>query len=178
MKSKTEEDKVDESKARVYEVGYLLVPTIANEEVSDKVGSIRKVIESAGCKILDEGGPTLHDLAYEMSIIVSNKKETYNSGYFGWIKFEDSAVSIETIQDKLKKDAEIIRFIAIKTVREDTLAVIEKVLAAESEEKIKVATKEKEKMVESRREVVKKKEIVKPASKEEIDETIEKLIIE
>ena len=185
MKSKTEITEEKEIKQQVYEVGYLLVPTIAEGSVSEKVGTIRKIIESAPGRIIIQGDPVLRDLAYEMSIVVSNKKETYGSGYFGWIKFEGDSSQVEKINGELKKDVKIIRFIIIKTLPENTLAIIEKTLADEAEEKVRATIKEEGKMLELKNkerkevEMMKEKEkAAKPISKEEIDETIDKLIAE
>ncbi len=185
MKDKTEAKEEKETKQQVYEVGYLLVPTITEEGISEKVDVIRKNIESVKGQIVAQGDPVLRDLAYEMSIVVSNKKEIHGSGYFGWIKFEGDSAQVEKIDDKLKKDVEIIRFIIVKTLEEDTLAIIEKALAAEAEEISRAAIKEKEKVLELKNKERKEKETMKekekaaePISKEEIDETIDKLIAE
>ena len=35
--------------------------------------------------------------------LILNKKETYSSGYFGWIKFECDSGSVEKIRGELKK---------------------------------------------------------------------------
>ncbi len=184
MKSKVEVEE-KEAKSNVYEIGYLLVPTMTEKTVSEKVEAFHKILEKAKGSIIAEGKPVLQDLAYEMSIIVSNKKEIHNAGYFGWIKFEGDSTQVEKIEKELKKDVEIIRFILIKTVLEDTLAIIEKTLASEAEQKTRAAIKEEEKVLESknkqRREEERAKEKEKaaePASKEEIDETIDKLIAE
>ncbi len=187
MKSKIEKVPADgeEIKSQVYEVGFLLVPTITEGEVSKKTETIRKKIIDMGGKIVAEGSPVLRDLAYEMSIIVSNKREIYGSGYFGWIKFEGDSAQTQKIDDELKKDVEIIRFILIKTVLEDIFAEIEKILNTEAEEKKREVIKEEEKVLELKnkqakkeREEKEKAKIVEPISKEEIDETIDKLIAE
>jgi small subunit ribosomal protein S6 len=184
MKSKGDEE-VKETKTNVYEVGYLLVPTVLESNVSTKVDAFRKVIELGGGRIIAEGGPVLQDLAYEMSIIVSNKKEIHSSGYFGWIKFEGNSDQIKKINSFFKKDSEVIRFVITKTILEDSLAIINKILAAEVETKARVAIKEEEKVLElknkHRKEENTKKAKERPMeaiSTEELDETIDKLIAE
>ena len=109
----------------------------------------------------------------------------HGSGYFGWIKFEGDCAQVKKINDKLEKNTDIIRFIVIKTVSEDTFAIIEKTLASEAEEISRAAIKEKEKVLELKNKERKEKETMKekekaaePISKEEIDETIDKLIAE
>ena len=185
MKSKTEAKEEKEIKPQVYEVGYLLVSTIAEGDISGKVDAFRKIIESVNGRIIAQGDPVLRDLAYEMSIVVSNKKEIYSTGYFGWIKFEGDSAQVKKINDELKKNTDIIRFITIKTVPEDTFAMIEKTLTAEADEISRAATKEKEKVLELKNKERKEKETMRekekaaePISKEEIDETIDKLIAE
>lgn len=158
----------------VYEVSYLIVPSVAQENLPEKISALRGVIESAGGKLLDEGDPKYQDLAYDMATVVANKKVVHKAGYFGWLKFEINPTSIKKIDEKFETNTELIRFLIIKTVREDTLAPIEAVFASEREEK---ARKEREKMKPTpiKKEV---ENIENPASKEEIDETIEKLIVD
>ena len=163
---------------RIYEVGYLIVPSVAQEKLPEKITAIRGGIENTGAKILDEGDPKYQDLAYDMATTVANKKVVHKAGYFGWIKFEADPAVVETIENDFEKNTELIRFMVTKAVREDTLAPIEAAFAAEAEER---ARKEKEK--EKKKELVvknkeKDKPAAKPATKEEIDETIEKLIVE
>lgn len=177
MKKKTEvEDK--EVKPQIYEIGYLLVPTTAEDDVSKKVEAFRKTIESIKGKIIAEGNPVLKDLAYEMSIVVSNKKEKYGSGYFGWIKFEGDANQIDVVHDDFTKDDGVIRFIITKTVLEDSYSVIEKIIAAENEQKNRAAIKDKEEEKASDSKKQKKDDEDDLFSEEGIDETIDKLIVE
>lgn len=172
MKDKVETQDSD-FEPRVYEVGYLIVPSVAQENLPEKVTAIRSVIESVKGSILDEGEPRYQDLAYDMATTINNKKVVHKAGYFGWLKCEIDPASIESIDEKLKADTELIRFIIIKTVREDTLAPIEAAFTAEREEK---ARKEREKMTVKPK--TEEEEVKDPASKEEIDETIDKLIVD
>ncbi|MBU1246683.1 30S ribosomal protein S6 [Patescibacteria group bacterium] len=172
--------KEDDMETQIYEVGYLFVPTFTQEEVSNKKDLLHKMNESLDGGILTEGEPVLRDLAYDMTVTVANKKEIYSAGYFGWIKFEGNASMIKMINNKLKENTEIIRFLVTKTTADDTLLKIEKLLALEKEEEIKIAIQEKEKVIESKR--VKDRQTPArastPISKEEIDKKIEKLIVE
>lgn len=177
MKKETETQD-NELEPRVYEIGYLIIPGVAQEQLSNKVSAIRGIVEAEGGKIFDEGEPKFLDLAYEMTMIVSNKRIPHKTGYFGWMKFEADPAASETIHATLKKDTELIRFMLIKTTKEDTLAPIKAALAAEVDEKAKSVREEnaskETKEVKEVREVVKEES----ASKEEIDRGIDKLIIE
>ncbi len=107
---------------KVYELGYHLIPTLAEEEVPQYVNKIKDALDSYGAVVISEESPKKMDLAYTMYPSVSNKKQKYTKGYFGWIKFEVDAESA----DKFKKDIEgmdeVFRSLLIVTVRENTMA--------------------------------------------------------
>ena len=106
----------------VYEVGYLLVPTIAEENVGGEVTDLKDMISANGANFIADEYPKMMELAYEMSRAIANKKQKFSTGYFGWVKFETSSSDIELIKAKLDKNEKIIRFLVLKTVRESTLA--------------------------------------------------------
>lgn len=111
-----------EAKMTVYEVGYLFVPTIAEENVGGEVTKLKDMLSENGAQFISDEYPKLIELAYEMSRNISNKKVKFTTGYFGWIKFEMSAEDVLKAKDMLDKDESIIRFLLIKTVRESTMA--------------------------------------------------------
>lgn len=116
------ETDTEDGAARIYEVGYTIVPTVKEEDVEKIVGGIRSAIEKAGGSFIAEGAPSLIRLAYEMSAREGGKTLEHDRGYFGWIKFE-AAVSIARDVEQLLKNAEnIMRYIVFRTVREDTRA--------------------------------------------------------
>src|SRR3989344_8419303 len=53
--------------SRVYEAGYTIVPTVAEDSLEKVVGDIRATIEKAGGSFIAEGAPALQRLAYEMT---------------------------------------------------------------------------------------------------------------
>ncbi len=59
---KTEADA--EEGLRIYEIGYVLVPTRKEDEVEQTVTQIRAMIEKAEGKFLAEGAPSLQRLEY------------------------------------------------------------------------------------------------------------------
>jgi len=124
-KKKIEDNSNEEVESRldVYEVGYLLVPTIAEENVGGEVTTLKDNLSSNGASFISEEFPKFIDLAYEMSRLIDNKKQKFNSAYFGWVKFETTPSKAKTIKEMLDKDEKLIRFILIKTVRENTMSV-------------------------------------------------------
>ncbi|MBI4079672.1 30S ribosomal protein S6 [Candidatus Kaiserbacteria bacterium] len=107
---------------RIYEVGYTITPTVKEEDVEKTVGTIRSEIEKGGGNFIAEGAPSLTRLAYEMSANESGKRLLHDRGYFGWIKFEADTATAHALEEMLKKNLQIMRYIVFRTVREDTRA--------------------------------------------------------
>ena len=118
------ENETPETVVRVYEVGYQILPTIAEDALEASVGEIRALIEKAGGTFIAEGAPTLMRLAYDMEKREGEKWASYDRGYFGWLKFEAPSTAAKTIDDALKTNPSILRHIVFQTVREDTRARI------------------------------------------------------
>lgn len=108
--------------SRIYEVGYYIVPTVKEEDLEKIVGAIRSEIEKAGGSFIAEGAPSMTRLAYIMSTREGGKRFEHDRGYFGWIKFEASVEASHSLDEALKTNRSIMRYIVFRTVREDTRA--------------------------------------------------------
>jgi hypothetical protein len=53
--------------------------------------------------------------------VVNNVNVRFNEGYFGWIKFEITPAKIKDLEKVLKFDEEVVRFLVVSTVRENTV---------------------------------------------------------
>ena len=111
-----------ESRGQVYEVGYLMVPSIAEENLGGEVTSFKDSLTDLGAVIISDEYPKMMELAYEMSRSIANKKQKFTYGYFGWVKFESTSEGAITIKDALDKNEKLIRYLLIKTVRENTMS--------------------------------------------------------
>jgi ribosomal protein S6 len=118
--AKTHEE--NEVVTRIYEAGYQIVPTVPEQDVEKVVAAIRSEIEKLGGSFIAEGAPSLMKLSYGMDKREGEKHVEYDRGYFGWLKFEGSTDSAKTLTDFLKGNAQVLRSIVFKTVREDTRA--------------------------------------------------------
>jgi len=107
---------------RVYELGYLLVPTIPAENVPISYGNLKDLVISQGGEVISDEIPKEIELAYMMSKVVKNVRSKFNSAYFGWIKFEMNPEQVLELKKKLDLDHTLIRFLILKTVRENTIA--------------------------------------------------------
>ena len=114
----------DLAESRIYEIGYHVVPIVAEENVGVEVAAIHSLLEKEKGFIISEEFPRLRDLAYAIPKMVGGEKHNFRKAYFGWVKFEAPAEAVAPIQEALKHNEHILRFILIKTVRESTLASI------------------------------------------------------
>ena len=115
-------DEVGGKDLKVYEVGYLLVPTTPEEEVPALYGNLKELISSLGGAMISDEMPIMINLAYSMQKTVQNVRNKYDTGYFGWIKFYMDGEKVIALKKKLDLDSNIIRFLIIKTVKENTIA--------------------------------------------------------
>jgi ribosomal protein S6 len=161
-----EETLADES--AVYELGYHILPTVRDEGVVEEVGKLKSAIEKQkGVLIMDEN-PALIRLAYPIDRVVSGKHEKYDTAYFGWVKCELPLAHVLVLKRAIEENDNILRFLLIRTVREDTRAP-KRPVPTKAEERDSSAT--------SRR-VLSEKKNSTPMSDEELDKTIKELVVE
>lgn len=103
----------EEGKVQIYELGYHLAPTVSEADLVEMVLKIKALIEEASGKIISEEVPTLGNLAYDIS--------KFDKSYFGWLKFEMDASHALAFKKAIQNFSEVIRFILVKTVRENTI---------------------------------------------------------
>ncbi|MBU4480400.1 30S ribosomal protein S6 [Patescibacteria group bacterium] len=151
---------------KVYEIGYLLLPVIAEENVSLEVSKIKDIIEKNKGMFFSEGIPEMRGLTYPMTKAISGKNQKFDSAYFGWVKFEADSDVINLIKNELEKIGNILRFLIIKTVKENTIVANSKVGKFSFDKKEGKPKKEK------------KVEEINKVDEKELDETIDELVIE
>jgi ribosomal protein S6 len=108
--------------SRIYEVGYVLTPSLKEDELERVVGGVRKVAEKHGGNFIAEGAPTMTRLAYAMESREGGKRFSHDRGYFGWLKFEADAAVAKALEAFLKEEKNVVRSVVFRTVREDTRA--------------------------------------------------------
>ena len=162
LEIKYENDQVD---ARIYEVAYLLVPTIPGEEVPAVYSSLKDLVVSLGGEAIADEMPRQITLAYKMTKVIQNIRHKFDAAYFGWMKFSMDPEKVVELKKKLDLDTKIIRFLTMKTVKENTIAT-KKFVRGD--------------MMTRRRTSASKKEgeegVEQPINKEEIDKEIDAMI--
>ena len=144
-----------EQETKVYEIGFHIVPTVAEDAVPTEFEAIKGLITKEGGEIIAEGAPELRNLAYQISKTVKAIKSNYTKAYFAWVKFTLSPEAINKIKLALDESPVILRHLITNTVKESTLW---------SEKDAKRTGKPSEAKEES-------------SSEEEIDKTIDALVI-
>lgn len=165
-----EQEKNDE--LGVYELGYHVVSSTPQEELAAVVTGIKEEIGKLGGVFISEEFPQTMRLAYTIVRKTSGGSEKHDMAHFGSIKFEMEPAQTSALTGNLEQNEHILRFILIRTVREDTRAPRR---AASSHADKKGGVVEPEEKVEAR---TKTEEPKKPVSEEELDRTIEELMVE
>ena len=158
------EDKVlKEDRMEIYEIGYLLIPSIPPEKVATEVEALKEVLLKKDAVFIAEEAAELRGLSYEMTKKIGASNQRFDEGYFGWFKFEMAAKSIVSAKKTLEENPHMLRMLLITTVKEQTYLgkkapVIEAVLT-EAPVEVPVA-------------------VVAPVSSEEIDKSIDAMVKE
>ncbi len=118
----TEDIENSDSKSSIYEVGYIMVPSIPEENLGGEVSSFKDSLSDMGATFISDEYPKMIELAYEMSRSVANKRQKFTYGYFGWVKFECNTKNGKAIKESLDKNEKLVRYLMIKTVRESTMS--------------------------------------------------------
>lgn len=163
------EPKTDTSK--FYELGYILVPSLTTEKVTEEVKKISDLFIKAGGTQVSGEAPVLIDLTYQMVKVIHAHREKCDQGYFGWMKFEIETEAINDIKKALDLSDSMLRYLLIKTVGENTL-LNGKMNLAIGDDKTQKFTDVSEEEIEAMKE-----EVAPEVSQEELDKSIDDLVI-
>lgn len=155
--SNTEDRQEDSS---VYELGYLVLPSIPEDNLPQVVDSIKKAVTEAGGRELDGEAPHKRALAYSMSKVVGSRKYVVGDAYIGWLKFEIEPSKAEEVKSRVERLEEIIRFLLIRAPRETHFTFAQALEAQRAKEAAEQAPEEKAGEVE----------VEAPASREDVVE--------
>ena len=157
------EKNTDEKKdVRLYELGYHLLSTIAEEDIAEEAGGIKDVIEKHGGAILADRMPRQISLAYSIPQRKGQKRKYFDTALFGWIKFHISPAHALELNDKLKHNEIILRYILIRTIQEKAQSTKQMTFLKQKPGKVRRPTK--------------RQEPPKVLSEEELDKAVEELI--
>jgi ribosomal protein S6 len=154
---------------QIYEVGFHILSTIPEEKLQEVVSKLEHSITQNGGLIISEEFPKMRILSYEIKKRVETKNVSFNKAYFGWIKFEIEAAVVGKIKEDIANNENVLRFIIIKTVKENTMQAFKSPMLAK--ENNRDETPKVSKDVSAQTEKVE-------ISEEEIDKSIDELVID
>jgi len=104
--------------SKTYEIGYLLNPLVAEENLVTEVNNIiLDTLAKVGATVVSQNEPQMRKLAYVMSRQINHKRSSFKDAYFGAVKFTITADKIEEIKESVEKSDLIIRFLIIEASR-------------------------------------------------------------
>lgn len=105
----------------VYEISYLVSPSIPEEKLEGEVVALNKFLKESGAEVIAEEAPHMENLAYTMrKKTVSGAYEKCDEAYFGWVKFAIAPDKVDPLKKQFEKQASILRVLLVTTVRENT----------------------------------------------------------
>ncbi len=119
---------------RIYEIGYLIVPTATEEGAAAEHAWITKILTAQKAEIISEGLPEKKDLAYSIRKKIDGQYRVFPDAYFAWIKFAIEPQALVSIKKDLDLKEPILRHMIISTVRENTMAPEKLYMKDEKEE--------------------------------------------
>lgn len=163
---KEKEDILDN--IQVYEAGFHILPTVPEEKLQEVVSKLEDSINKSGGVIISEEFPKMKVLSYEIKKRVETKYLSFNKAYFGWIKFEVTSALIDKIREEIKSNDNVLRFIIVKTVKENTMSVFKPLIPNKEGGRGETTRVSKDAAVQEKVEI----------SEEEIDKSIDELVVD
>ena len=155
------------SEEKIYEVGYHILSSVSEENILSEVEKIKAYLAKEKAIIISEEAPKLRPLAYSIKKAFGGTYKVFDKAYFGFIKFEfGEDGDVRNIDLGMKNNESVLRYLVIKTVRENTMYSPKITVYSDKDAKIKTFKVEKTDKDE------------KPASIEEIDKSIDALVSE
>lgn len=108
------------SEAHIYELGYHIAATVGDADLPQEVAALKGLIERHGGIFIMEEYPVLTPFAYPIDHVRAGKREKHTSAYFGWVKFELESRHAVRLKEDLDQAENLVRYLLITTVREDT----------------------------------------------------------
>ena len=155
------------SEEKIYEVGYHILSSVSEENIPAEVEKIKAFLAKEKAIIISEQTPKLRPLAYSIKKAFGGTYKVFDKAYFGFIKFElGEEGDVRNIDLAMKNNESVLRYLVIKTVRENTMYSPKITIFSDKDAKIKTFKEDKVASIE------------KPASIEEIDKSIDALVAE
>ncbi len=95
---------------RKYEVTYVLIPELEEEQVTEKTKGLKSVIEKNGGEPLDEDFWGKRRLAYEIN--------DYQEGIYSLLTFNGDSQVLSELERAIKLDGDFLRYLIVRSEEE------------------------------------------------------------
>ena len=100
---------------KAYELGYLLSPLVAGEQLESALNAaIKSKLEKLGGSVTGELMPKMIPLAYTVGKHINNKRVRFTEAYFGAMRFEIDPAQVAELKAILERTDEVLRSLLIK----------------------------------------------------------------
>ncbi len=103
---------------RTYEIGYLIAPTVPEDEVEEIESQLHSAITDADGEVLASETPEARDLAYTMEATTSAGEREFERGQFGWVQFSVDTENLDDIESVTEEEADVMRTMTLKIEEE------------------------------------------------------------
>lgn len=109
---------------RAYEVGYHFLPTLDDTAIERELSALKDMLSKHKAEVFGERAPATIDFAYAIEKKIDGKRQSFNTGHFGWVAFEAAGTALKTIDEALKANTNVLRHIIVKTSRDSVAATL------------------------------------------------------
>lgn len=106
-----------EKEENSYEFAFHILPTVAEEEVTNVFEELKASITKTGGEIFSEEAPERIDLAYEIVKQSEGKNKKYGSAYFGWVRFKAEPEKVTAMTEEIDTNPSLLRYLLIKLTK-------------------------------------------------------------
>jgi len=131
-----------------YELGYLLAPLIAEENIGAEENKVKDLIEKGGA-IISSKTPESLSLAYDITKKLGGKNQRFRSAYFGSVVFRLPQGEIGELKIELDKNESLLRHLLTKRTKESLIAPTPRVMKPRTPKQEEPAGEMNEKEVEA-----------------------------
>ncbi len=114
----------DETRSGVYELGYHILPTLSEDEVTAAVSGIMDGLKKEGATFVGDRFPAKIPLAYAIGKRVGDRNMEFDQAYFGWVAFEAPRSVIESLKAHFDAHPSILRYLIVSTSKDAVHAAL------------------------------------------------------
>ncbi len=119
-----------------YELAFLALAELSESEAEATQSTLVGAVEQAGGQVVSKGDVHYIRLSYEMIKKVGSKNTRHNEAYFSWVKANLAPEALQSIDQLLRSQSEVLRHMIVATSAENSLT---DVFSLEQEEETLVA---------------------------------------